>query len=260
MGSDLASHAVQDGQKGSFLALFWRWAQSGRGSDQIAYPDQIVGGQREGEHPADPSQTTVASLAQAADRLDPAEDLLNPFAFLLTDQITRMTSRALIDNAGLLARNMGCYLVVAQLLNKLFAVVPFVATQGYTVLTCNLFHHRQRGLRLCPALRQVHAAIDCDTIAVLHQHMASVAELRLLARSFARQPGFGIGGRLMGRVGALLAMKIYRGIARVVRGLPVRAVLALETFVAGPRLNQGAVYGETLGGKQVAAAGRPTAQ
>src|SRR5271166_3544799 len=86
MGSDLASHAVQDGQKGSFLALFWRWAQSGRGSDQIAYPDQIIGGQREGEHPADPSQTTVASLAQAADSLDPAEDLLDPFAFLLANR------------------------------------------------------------------------------------------------------------------------------------------------------------------------------
>src|SRR5271167_2880089 len=132
----------------------------------------------------------------------------------------------------------GVNLVVAQLLNKLLAVVSFVATQGYPVLTCNLFHHRQRGLRLCPALRQVHTAIDCETIAVLHQYMASVAELRLLARSLARQPGFGIGGRLVGCVGALLAMKVNRRIARVVRGLPVRAVLALEALVAGPRLNQ----------------------
>src|SRR5271166_5059239 len=127
-----------------FSALFWRGAQLGRDRRQIAYPDQVVGRQREGEHPADPSQTTVASLAQAANGLDPAEDLLNPFAFLLANQIARMTSRALVDNAGLLARDMRRYLVVAQLLNKLLAVVPFVATQGYAVLTRNLFHHRQR--------------------------------------------------------------------------------------------------------------------
>ena len=68
----------------------------------------------------------MASLAQAANGLDPAEDILNPFAFLLANQIARMTSRALVDNAGLLAREMGRYLVVAQLLNKLLAVVSFV--------------------------------------------------------------------------------------------------------------------------------------
>lgn len=123
---------------------------------------------------------------------------------------------ALINNAGLFARDMRRYLVVAQFLNKLLAVVAFVGTQGYPLLARNLFHHRHPGLRLRPAIRQGHAAIYRDTIAVLREYMAGVAQFRLLARSFGRQPGFGIGGRLVGRI-ALLTVKVNRQIARVVR-------------------------------------------
>ena len=70
---------------------------------QIAHPDQIVGRQREGEHPSDPSDSAVARLAQASDGLEPAEDFFDAFAFLLADHIAGMTSGALIDDAGLLA-------------------------------------------------------------------------------------------------------------------------------------------------------------
>ena len=95
-----------------FVALFWRWAQLGRGR-QIAHPDQVVGRQREGEHPSNPLHTAMASLAQAADRLEPTEDLLDAFAFVLTNHIAGMTSGARIDNSGRLARDMRSYLVVA---------------------------------------------------------------------------------------------------------------------------------------------------
>ena len=100
--------------EGLFSAFFWRWAQLGRRPHQIAHPDQVVGRQREGEHPADPSQTAVTSLAQAAHGLEPTEDLLDPFALLLAYQIAAMTSRALIDYAGRLARDMGRYLMLAD--------------------------------------------------------------------------------------------------------------------------------------------------
>jgi hypothetical protein len=51
-----------------------------------------------------------------------------------------MTSSAGIDDAGLLARDMRSYLVVAQLLNKLLAVIPFVGAQGDPVLAWDLLH------------------------------------------------------------------------------------------------------------------------
>ena len=55
----------------------------------------------------------MASLAQAADSLEPAEDLLDAFAFLLANRIARMTCGALINDTGLLTRDMGRYLVIA---------------------------------------------------------------------------------------------------------------------------------------------------
>src|SRR5207244_2647132 len=76
-----------------------------------------------------------------------------------------------------------------------------------------------------------------------------------LARTLTCQPRLGVGGRLMGGVAALLAMKVNRGIAGVIRRLLTTIpVLALEAFVAGPRLDQRAVDREVLGREQAAAA------
>ena len=50
-----------------------------------------------------------------------------------------------------LAREMGSYLVIAQLLNKFLAVIPFVGTQGDPVLARDLFNHAHRGLWLTAA-------------------------------------------------------------------------------------------------------------
>jgi hypothetical protein len=55
----------------------------------------------------DPRRTRVAS---PGDGLEPAEDLFDALTFLLTNRVARMTSGAIIDDAGRLARNMGSYL------------------------------------------------------------------------------------------------------------------------------------------------------
>src|SRR5216683_363283 len=151
-------------------------------------PHQIVGGQCEGKHPTDASHTAMASLTQAGDGFEPAEDFFDPFTFLLTDRVARMTSGAVIDNAGGLAREMGRYLVVAQLLHKLLVVIAFVGPERDPVLPRDLFHHCDSGLRFSPTVGLGHLAIDRDTVAVLHQHVPRVAELGLLARTLSRQP------------------------------------------------------------------------
>jgi len=40
----------------------------------VAHPDEIVDGRREGEHPSDPSNSAVAGVARPSDGLEPAED------------------------------------------------------------------------------------------------------------------------------------------------------------------------------------------
>src|SRR5712692_11877282 len=122
----------------------------------------------------------MTGLTQAGHGLEPAEDFFDPFTFLLTDRVARMTSGAVIDDAGGLARKMGSDLVVAQCLHKLLAVIAFVGPERDPLLPRNFFHHCDRGLALGPAVGRGHLAIDRDTVAVLHQHVPRVAELGFL--------------------------------------------------------------------------------
>ena len=114
---------------GAAALLLSQSSCSGGRDHQIAYAHQIVSGQCEVEHPTDPSHSPVPSLTQTGDGLAPAEDFFDALAFLLTNRVARMTSGAIINNAGGLARNMWRHLVVAQLLHKLFAVIAFVGTE-----------------------------------------------------------------------------------------------------------------------------------
>src|SRR6184192_3420462 len=62
--------------------------------------------------------------------------------------------------------------------------------------------------------------------------MSAVAQLRLLARAFARQLGFRITFRFVRLVAALLPMKIHAGISGILRRRPILFVLPLKTFQA----------------------------
>lgn len=82
------------------------------------------------------------------------------FALLLTNRVARMPSGALVDNAALLARNVRTDLVIAQCLNQFLAIVALVGPQSYSMPARELFHQRQRSLRLGAASGLGHAAID----------------------------------------------------------------------------------------------------
>src|SRR4051794_30554898 len=76
-------------------------------ASNVRSTDQVVGGRGEGHDPIDQFAATVPQLAQPADGLHPAEDLLNQFPFALTDGVARMTGRAPVDaRAGVLLRDM----------------------------------------------------------------------------------------------------------------------------------------------------------
>src|SRR6266849_8491542 len=99
----------------------------------------------------------------------------------------------------------------------------------------------------------------CDaTIILLTRWVAGgffANEFGFLARTLTCQPRLRVGGRLVGRVATLLAVKVNRRIARVIGWALTTAVLALEAFVTGPRFDQRAVVGEVLRRAQAAAAG-----
>src|SRR6202022_103070 len=82
---------------------------------QVAHPDQVVGGQCKAKHPADPRRSAMARLAQPGDRFEPVEDLLDAFTLLLTYQIAGMTSSPLINDSSGFASNVRGDLMVAQL-------------------------------------------------------------------------------------------------------------------------------------------------
>lgn len=63
---------------------------------QVSDSDQVVSRGRELEDPTHQFQASVPRLTQQPDSLQPAEDLFDSFAFLLTNGIVRMTGRAAI--------------------------------------------------------------------------------------------------------------------------------------------------------------------
>src|SRR6266705_1376752 len=64
---------------------------------QLPHSHQVVSGGREDEDPVDAFGAAMAQLAQQAHRLEPTEDLFDPFALLLTDLIALVARRATID-------------------------------------------------------------------------------------------------------------------------------------------------------------------
>src|SRR5438445_4652299 len=66
---------------------------------EVAYPHQVVGGQGEGEIPVHPGQAAVSHLSRHPHRLQPAEDLLDPFPEMLAHLVCEMPARTTIDGA-----------------------------------------------------------------------------------------------------------------------------------------------------------------
>src|SRR5512147_2500540 len=65
--------------------------------DELRQADEVVGGKGEGEGHARPIEPAEPGLAQAADGLQPAEDLLDPFTLSLAHRVARMAGGAAVD-------------------------------------------------------------------------------------------------------------------------------------------------------------------
>src|SRR5882724_9985406 len=102
-------------------ARCWRPESSGGASRrtlrQVPDAHQVVDSQAEDEHPTDAPPAAAARLPHQPDGLEPAEDLFDPLALLLTHRVASVARGASIDRArtvrGVL-RHVGGYLEQAQ--------------------------------------------------------------------------------------------------------------------------------------------------
>jgi hypothetical protein len=78
-----------------------------RGLHEIAHPHQVVDRCGEGEEPADSPDATEFDLPQQPHRLQPAEDLFNPFPFLWTHSVAGMVGGPAINRTGTVRRMLG---------------------------------------------------------------------------------------------------------------------------------------------------------
>ena len=77
------------------------WTSSGS-LPQIPDANQVVDRRGKGEHPPDASHAPVAGLPETPDRLQPAEDLHDPFPGPLAQGIARLVGGAAIDGTRVL--------------------------------------------------------------------------------------------------------------------------------------------------------------
>ena len=109
---------------------------------EISYPDQVVGGHPEGEDPVHEHRPAMFDLAQTSDSFEPAEGMLDLFAFHLTHCVSRMTSRPPIDSAalaGVVLRDVWRDLDSSKCGDEGARVVSLVRSQRGAVSSCSVF-------------------------------------------------------------------------------------------------------------------------
>jgi len=188
---------------------------------QVSHAHQIVGCASERENPIHFQCAAVPQFAQQRDGLQPAEAFFDALPLLLAEGIARLSRGAAVDgtaasSSGVL-RYVRCHAQVATLAHEFRGVVALVAAHGHTPPSRNVLQHIQCGVALGFACHFPHPAVHDQSMAILHQQIPAVTQLGLFALAFARQQRLRIAFRLVGLVRALLPVKIYRGIPRIIR-------------------------------------------
>ena len=128
-------------------------------------------------------------------------------------------------------------------------VVGLVSTQRDAAAVGHVSDHRLGRLTLGGAGGERRGGAHHQAVAVLHDYVAHVAQLRSLPCCLLIEPGIRIGGRGVRLVAPLLTMKVALAIASIGRWLAT-AVLRPEALHRRPGFDQRAVDREVLVRKQ----------
>src|ERR1700757_2587286 len=253
MGLERRSMRYVGGPVGSFSML---QTDSSRRGQQLWDANEIVGCGGEHEEPLDQAATAMPRLAQAADRLDPPERLLDQLAFDGADPIAGMAGGTRVDRraaVGVVLRDMRRAAALAATGDEVGSVVVLVAADRAAGPGIVLDHvERSRALGGAVGLGQPR--VDDEAVAILRHQMPHVAELGLLASALAEQAGVGVRRRGMRGVFALLAMEVALGMAGAAAAILSRVrlvpIFRHEALHAGPGLDQRTVNRKVLAGQQ----------
>src|SRR5215204_1791493 len=200
-------------------------------------------------------QTARERAAQSAVLFHPTENFFDALALALADGVASVPSGASIQSRRLAALHHGNVrsdLASPQVRNKILAVIALVgADAGRTYSLASLpIQHRLGRFRF--HLRSLgHLEVDAQSVAILHEGMASVAELRFLALTFAPQFGVLVRRRAMRGIGASLAAEVDHALIVGTATGTRRPVLRPHALRGrGLSLDQRAIHREVLIGQQ----------
>src|SRR5438309_5862637 len=123
---------------------------------------------------------------------------------------------------------------------------PLSAPHGDAPRVWNLLQHDQRRLTLRRAVGLKHLCVHDQSVAVLCEQMAVVAQLRFLATALASQPCIRVSRGLVRLVATTLPVEVHRRMARIVRGRSVLLILALKALQARPCFDPRSIHCEVL--------------
>src|SRR6266540_7117734 len=195
--------------------------------------NEVVSGHREQELNADTNQPSESCLACSRDRLGPPEDLLDPLPLLLTHSVPAAACRAAVQNRcdSFLLSNVREHSLLGQSHLELAGVVRLVGSQSHSPTRSihRSFHHRECRFRFRSPVRRRDLGVRAQSVAVLHQDMAEVAQLRRLPFRLPIELGLWIGRRAVRLVAALLTLEVHLWVSsatlwRVISALGAKAL------------------------------------
>jgi len=241
---------------GSFALYSTGQTDSSRCGQNFRDANEIVGGRGQHEEPFDQAASAMSGLAQAADRLHPAERLFDALALDRADALAGMAGCAGINcrtPVGIVLRDMRRAAALAAAGHEVGGVIVLVAAHRAARFGV-VVDHVERDGAFGGAIGLGQSCIDDEPVAVLHHQVPHMAEFCFLAGTLAKQPRVRVGGRRMRVILAFLTMEVALGIAAAAAFSSWRFTLVLghKTLHAGPGLDQRAVDRKMLARKQLA--------
>ena len=211
--------------------------------DEPRQAQEIVSGAGEDEDPVHLMQTAQLDLPNRAGLLEPSEALLDQPSPAQADRVAGMPGGSAIHVRAaslLVLRYMRGHVERPGGGDEVLGVVSLVGTDGDTPQAAFLlrFQQQQSGFALGIAIGLGGHRGGDQAVTVLHQRMAEIGQMRLLAVALLVEPGVRIGGRSMGLVRALLTVEV--------RAVAIGAVLLTEALLRCPGLDQRPIDGEVL--------------
>src|SRR6201998_2889725 len=163
----------------------------------------------------------MPQFAQQRNGLQPTKTLFDTLPFLLPDTVAGVPGGASIvatpASPRKVLRHMWRHMKVAAFLDELRGVETLVPSHGPLPVSRKVLQHVQRGITFGRSRGFPYSAVHYQSVAILHQQIAAVTQLGLLAGALPRQLGIRIALRFVRLVRTLFTMKVHRGISRVVR-------------------------------------------